>query len=164
MDKGTKVEEIYQATTLLKDKKIRVAFFIQFGYLGETKNDIAKTIKMIKELVPDDLGISVSYPLPGTKFYDKVKDDLQLKANWTDSDDLSMMFKGTFNSKYYKKLHRYVHKEYRKSQGLQFLKKSLKKPTNLSSIAIKRITYLFYYFPSAFIDAQALKRMEHTND
>lgn len=164
MDKGTKVEEIYKATKLLKDKNIRVAFFIQFGYLGETKNDITKTIKMIKELVPDNLGVSVSYPLPGTKFYDKVKDDLRFKANWTDSDDLAMMFRGTYNSKYYKKLHRYVHKEYRKSQGVQFLKKLVKSPGKLSKVAYKRIVYLAYYFPSAFIDAQILKRMEHLNE
>ncbi|WP_299185168.1 radical SAM protein [uncultured Aquimarina sp.] len=164
MDKGTKVEEIYNATILLKEKNIRVAFFIQFGYLGETKNDISKTIKMIKELVPDDLGISVSYPLPGTKFYDKVKDDLRFKANWTDSDDLAMMFKSTYNSKYYKKLHRYVHKEYRKSQGLQFLKTILKSPSKLSTNALKRISYLLYYFPSAYMDAQILKRMEHLNE
>lgn len=164
MDKGTKVEEIYKATQLLKEKNIRVAFFIQFGYLGETKKDISETIKMIKELIPDDLGVSVSYPLPGTKFYEKVKDDLKFKANWTDSDDLAMMFKGTYNSKYYRKLHRYVHKEYRKSQGLQFLKKIIKSPSKVSAIAVKRIAYLLYYFPSAFIDAQVLKRMEHLNE
>lgn len=164
MDKGTKVEEIYKATHLLKEKNIRVAFFIQFGYLGETKKDISETIRMIKELIPDDLGVSVSYPLPGTKFYEKVKDDLKFKANWTDSDDLAMMFKGTYNSKYYRKLHRYVHKEYRKSQGLQFLKKIFKSPSKVSAIALKRIAYLLYYFPSAFIDAQVLKRMEHLNE
>ncbi|WP_280936467.1 B12-binding domain-containing radical SAM protein [Aquimarina sp. 2201CG14-23] len=164
MDKGTKVEEIYTATKLLKAKNIRVAFFIQFGYLGETKSDISKTIKMIKELVPDDLGVSVSYPLPGTKFYEKVKDDLRFKTNWTDSDDLAMMFKSTYNTKYYKKLHRYVHKEYRKSQGLRFLKNVIKSPSKLSAISFKRITYLMYYFPSAFMDAQILKRMEHLNE
>lgn len=163
MDKGTTVEQIYEATRLLKLKNVRIAFFIQFGYLGETKEDIAKTIKMIKELIPDNLGISVAYPLPGTKFYDIVKDDLRLKANWTDSDDLAMMFKGTFNSKYYKKLHRYTHKEYRKSQGVQFLKNIIKSPKRLSIIALKRIAYLIYYFPSAFWDAQLLKKMEHIN-
>jgi hypothetical protein len=36
---------------------------------------------MVKELKPDNIGISISYPLPGTKFYEKVKDDLLLKAN-----------------------------------------------------------------------------------
>ena len=42
MDKGTTVEQIYQATKILKDKKIKVAFFLQFGYLTENQEDIAK--------------------------------------------------------------------------------------------------------------------------
>ncbi len=36
MDKGTKVEQIYEATRLLKKFGIKPAFFLQFGYLGET--------------------------------------------------------------------------------------------------------------------------------
>lgn len=163
MDKETKVEQIYEATRLLKKKNVKVAFFIQFGYLGETKEDIAKTVAMIKELLPDNLGISVSYPLPGTPFYEKVKDDLQLKANWTDSDDLAMMFQGTFNSKYYKKLHRYVHKEYRKSQAISNFKAFFKNPLSLSKNAIRSMALYFYYTPSAFIDKAVLKNMQHTN-
>lgn len=161
MDKETKVEQIYQATRLLKAKNVRVAFFIQFGYLNETKEDINKTIAMIKELLPDNIGISVSYPLPGTKFYDKVKDDLQLKANWTDSDELAMMFKGTFNSKYYKKLHRFVHKEYRKSQGFESLKSifNSQKKSNFRAIGL-----LAYYVPASFIDKIMLNKMQNTND
>lgn len=163
MDKETKVEQIYEATHLLKKKNIKVAFFIQFGYIGETKEDIAKTVAMIKELLPDNLGISVSYPLPGTPFYDKVKDDLQLKANWTDSDDLAMMFQGTFNSKYYKKLHRYVHKEYRKSQGIANFKAFLKNPMSISKTAVRSMILFFYYTPSAIIDKAILKNMQHTS-
>lgn len=163
MDKGTKIEQIYEATRLLKKKDIRVAFFIQFGYLGETKEDIAKTIRMIKELLPDNIGISVSYPLPGTKFYDKVKDDLKLKANWTDSDDLAMMFQGTFNSAYYKKLHRYVHKEYRKSIGVKNIKMLLKNPFKVSYQRVRSAVLYFYYALSASIYLSQLKRMQPTN-
>ncbi len=163
MDKGTQVEEIHRATELLKDKGIRVAFFIQFGYLGETKEDINKTIAMIKELLPDNIGISVSYPLPGTKFYDKVKDDMKLKANWTDSDDLAMMFQGTFNSKYYKKLHRYVHKEFRKSKAIANFKEILKNPLSLSIQKIRSLLSYFYYLPSSLLDRVILNNMEHTN-
>ncbi|MDO6596404.1 radical SAM protein [Oceanihabitans sp. 2_MG-2023] len=152
MDKDTKVEQIYEATRLLKEKNIRVAFFIQFGYLNETREDIAKTISMIKDLIPDNIGVSVSYPLPGTKFYDMVKEDLKLKANWTDSDDLAMLFKGTYSSAFYKKLQRYVHKEYRISQGLHHLKHfHLKK--------YKSIFKLGFYVPSAFIDKLILKKL-----
>jgi anaerobic magnesium-protoporphyrin IX monomethyl ester cyclase len=160
MDKGTTVEQIYQATKILKDKKIKVAFFLQFGYLDENKEDIDKTITMIKELMPDNIGISVSYPLPGTKFYDKVKDDLKLKSNWTDSDDFDMMFNGTYNSNYYRKLQRFVHKEFRKQQGLRNLKQAFSDPSQLSYANLKSIAKLGYYVPSAFLDTLYLKKLE----
>jgi anaerobic magnesium-protoporphyrin IX monomethyl ester cyclase len=107
-------------------------------------------------LKPDNIGISVSYPLPGTKFYDKVKDDLKLKANWTDSDDFDMMFQGTYSSNYYKKLQRFVHKEFRKSQGIQNLKNF-----SFSKNKIKSILKLGYYIPSAFLDKIKLKTLQN---
>ncbi len=163
MDKETTVEQIYKATELLKQKNVRVAFFIQFGYLGETKEDIAKTIAMIKKLVPHNIGVSVSYPLPGTKFYDKVKDDLKLKANWTDSDDLAMMFKGTYSTKFYRKLQRYVHKEYRISQAFDNLKSLFNNPLQLSTQQWRSFALLGYYIPSAFVDKLQLKKMSPRN-
>ena len=163
MDKETKVEQIYEATRLLKEKNVRVAFFIQFGYLEETKEDIEKTINMIKELVPDNIGISVSYPLPGTKFYDKVKDDLRLKANWTDSDDLAMMFNGTYSTEFYRKLQRYVHKEYRKSQAVENFKKFFKSPFSITKNELRSMLLFGYYVPSAFVDKLQLKNMKPTN-
>lgn len=163
MDKGTTIEQIYEATHILKKKGVRVAFFIQFGYLDETKGDIDKTIQMIKELVPDNIGVSVSYPLPGTKFYDKVKNDLKLKANWTDSDDLAMMFKGTFSTAYYRKLQRYVHKEFRKSQAFENFKKMTKNPAGLDLMQWRSILLLGYYLPSAYVDRLQLKNMERSN-
>ena len=163
MDKGTQLSQIYKATRLLKKKNILVAFFIQFGYKGETKEDISKTIEMIKELQPDNIGVSVSYPLPGTKFYDLVKEDFKGKENWTDSDDLAMMFQGTFNSSYYKKLHRYVHKEYRKSQAIANYKSFLKNPFSTSFYKLRSMLLFFYYLPSSMIDRMLLDKMEHTN-
>lgn len=160
MDKGTKVEQIYEATRLLKKKDIRVAFFLQFGYLGENPDDILKTIGMVKELMPDNIGISVSYPLPGTKFYEKVKDDLKQKANWKDSDDLSMLFNGSFKTTYYRKLQRFVHKEYRKSQGVSNFKKIARNPLELSFGKIVSVMKLGYYIPSTFVDTLVLKKLQ----
>ncbi len=161
MDKGTKVEQIYEATRLLKAKKIRVAFFLQFGYLDENQEDISKTIHMVKELMPDNIGISVSYPLPGTLFYEKVKNDLKDKANWKDSDDFEMMFNGTFRSDYYRKLQRFVHKEYRKSQGFLNLKTLAKNPFEISFDRLKSVAKLGYYIPSAFVDSLYFKKANH---
>lgn len=165
MDKQTQVEQIYEATRILKEKNIRVAFFIQYGYLNETKDDISKTIKMITELLPDKIGISVSYPLPGTKFYDIVKEDLKLKTNWEDSDDLAMMFQGTFNSKYYRKLYEYTHKEYKKSLVSNNIKQISKNPLKLFSFSkLKSVLSYFYYAPIALLYNMQLKNMQNTND
>jgi len=161
MDKGTTLAQIYEATQLLKAKKVQVAFFLQFGYLGETQDDIAKTIAMVKELVPDNIGVSVSYPLPGTPFYEKVKTDLQFKANWKDSDDLEMLFQGTFKTNYYRKLQRYVHKEYRKSVGFAHLKSIFSNPLQVTTEKITTILKLGYYIPSAFWDSILLKKLQH---
>jgi anaerobic magnesium-protoporphyrin IX monomethyl ester cyclase len=160
MDKGTNVEQIYEATSLLKKNGIRPAFFLQFGYLGEEKEDIEKTIKMVLDLMPDEIGISVSYPLPGTKFYDSVKEQLKEKTNWTDSDELALMYKGTFSPSYYKKLHRYVHKIYRRKQSFSNLKNLLLNPSNINKTKLRSAAALAYYSPMALLDAFQLKRLE----
>jgi radical SAM superfamily enzyme YgiQ (UPF0313 family) len=90
-----------------------VGFFIQFGYPGETWEDIQQTLRMIRDCRPDDIGISVSYPLPGTPFYQRVKSQLGMKQNWTDSQDLAMLYQGPFSTRFYRQLHRVVHKEFR---------------------------------------------------
>lgn len=113
MDKGTTVGQIYEASQQCRLAGIDVAFFIQFGYPGEAWVDIGRTRRMIRDLQPVDIGVSVSYPLPGTEFYDTVSAQLKSKTNWTDSDDLDLMYVGTFSRDFYKVLHRFVHLEYR---------------------------------------------------
>ena len=162
MDKGTTVEQIYEATNLLKKNGLRTAFFLQFGYLGEKKEDIDKTINMVLDLMPEEIGISVSYPLPGTKFYEKVKEQLSEKANWADSDELALMYKGTFSSSYYKKLHRYVHKVYRRKQSLQNLKSVLGNPFKANRKKIRSALALGYYSPMSLVESFQLKRLEKT--
>jgi hypothetical protein len=76
---------------------------------------------MIRECLPDDIGISVSYPMPGTKFHAAVSDQLGAKQNWSDSSDLAMLYRGTFTTAYYRQLHRVVHKEYRARIALRRL-------------------------------------------
>jgi anaerobic magnesium-protoporphyrin IX monomethyl ester cyclase len=128
MDKGTTIAQIYESTRLLKKHKIKTCFFLQFGYTGETKTDISKTIQLVRELMPDDIGISVSYPLPGTKFYDRVQSQMKSKHNWEVSDDFEMMFDGEYSTDFYRVLHKKVHKEYRTRQ---LLHEPIKRKRNL---------------------------------
>lgn len=121
MDKGISTSQIENCTKLLQEKGVRVAYFLQFGYTSETKEDIAMTLKMLRKNKPDDIGISVSYPLPGTVFYERVKSDMGTKTNWKDSDDLDVMFSSTYPAGFYKKLQRFVHYDFRSQQGFQKL-------------------------------------------
>jgi radical SAM superfamily enzyme YgiQ (UPF0313 family) len=151
MDKGITIEQIYKATRLLKEHHIKPSFFIQFGYLGETREDIRKTIRMINELLPYGIGISVSYPLPGTLFYEKVKADLKEKTNWTDSNEMMMMFRNTYKPAFYKQLYYYVHKSYRKHVALDQLKNMVSHPATISKRTLKRAATAAYLIPAAFI-------------
>lgn len=160
MDKGTRVEQIYAATKMLKKYGIKPSFFIQFGYLGETKDDILKTIRMINELLPHSIGISVSYPLPGTVFYEKVKSELKEKTNWTDSDELKLMFKNTYPPEFYKQLHGYVHKTHRKHLALQHLKGLFTRPASTTVSNLKKAASIAYYLPASILAKRKLDAIE----
>jgi anaerobic magnesium-protoporphyrin IX monomethyl ester cyclase len=151
MDKGITVAQIREATSLLKAHRIKPAFFIQFGYLGETRRDIELTIAMINDLLPAEIGISVSYPLPGTLFYEKVKSEMKEKTNWTDSDELALMFRNTYQPSFYKHLHRYVHYSYRKQLALKTISALLKDPRKITAHGLKKALSSFYYAPAAFL-------------
>ena len=109
MEKGIRVEQVAQARESLREHGIRACYFLQFGYPGETWADIEKTVQLVRETCPDDLGISVSYPLPGTNFHARVREQLGAKTNWVDSEDLAMMFKGAYTSEFYRALHDALH-------------------------------------------------------
>jgi anaerobic magnesium-protoporphyrin IX monomethyl ester cyclase len=111
MDKGIRVEQVAQSRENLRSAGIRACFFIQFGYAGESWEDIQQTIRLIRKTQPDDIGISVSYPLPGTRFYERVSAQLGSKTNWIDSEDISMMFRGVYTTEFYRALHDALHAE-----------------------------------------------------
>jgi anaerobic magnesium-protoporphyrin IX monomethyl ester cyclase len=113
MEKGITVEQIRESARRLRAAGIEVALFLQFGYPGEGWAEIEETLALVRACRPDEIGISVSYPLPGTRFHQRVAAGLGAKRNWVDSDDLDMMFDGAFTSAFYRQLHRVAHKEFR---------------------------------------------------
>ena len=111
MNKGTRVDDLVAARRRLGAQGIRVGFFIQLGYLGEQLPDLLATRELIADAAPDDIGVSVSYPLPGTRFYEQVKAQLGEKTHWRDSDDLAMMFRGAYDSEFYRRFRDLLHEQ-----------------------------------------------------
>lgn len=143
MDKGTTVQQIYDATRLAHRHGIKIAFFLQFGYLGETRDDIEMTLQMVRDLLPDDIGISVSYPLPGTPFHERVQSELS-RTNWYDSDDLAMLYQGPFATAFYRQLHRVVHTDYRSRRTWQRLKQKMRQPHTLRLSNVRDTAAMIY--------------------
>jgi anaerobic magnesium-protoporphyrin IX monomethyl ester cyclase len=113
MEKGIRVEAVREAAARLRKAGIEVGFFLQFGYPGETWDDVQMTRALVQDCAPDDIGISVSYPLPGTRFFERVRGQLGTKQNWEDSSDLAMMYAGPYPTGFYRALHSLVHTELR---------------------------------------------------
>jgi anaerobic magnesium-protoporphyrin IX monomethyl ester cyclase len=111
MTKGTTVGELIAARERLGALGIRVGFFIQLGYLGEQLSDLLATRELVARAAPDDIGVSVSYPLPGTKFYEQVKAQLGKKTHWDESNDLAMMFRGAYDSDFYRRVRDLLHEQ-----------------------------------------------------
>ncbi len=157
MDKGMQVEQIYEATSKLREVGIRSGFFIQYGYPGETHEDISKTLRMITDCKPDQIGISISYPLPGTKFYDSVKDQLKEKTNWEDSQDLAMLYHGTYVPDFYRTLHKVTHSRHRITMGLSDAKSIFAKPMQLSRRKLRSVATIGYHIPRLLLNSASLK-------
>lgn len=111
MDKGLLLSDIYTARQRLQQAKIRACFFLQFGYPGEGWQELSETIRLVRDTRPDDIGISFSYPLPGTVFYERVQTQLGAKRNWSDSDDLCIMFRGAYTTEFYRAVRDALHAE-----------------------------------------------------
>jgi anaerobic magnesium-protoporphyrin IX monomethyl ester cyclase len=111
MDKGTTVDEVLAATRALQSCGIRACWFLQLGYPGEQWDDVIATRDLVRRAWPDDVGVSVAYPLPGTKFHAAVRDQLGARTNWEETGDLAMLFQGTYTSAFYRRLRDALHAE-----------------------------------------------------
>jgi anaerobic magnesium-protoporphyrin IX monomethyl ester cyclase len=159
MDKGTKVEQIYAASERLRKAEIEVGFFLQFGYPGETREDIERTLQMVRDCKPDDIGMSVSYPLPGTKFHEAVKQELGGQQNWVDSNDLAMMYHGPFTTEFYRQLHVVLHKEFRMRRGWQEVRGTIRQPATLRRRHVRRLSASVFHLATLPAARRRLQRL-----
>ena len=111
MDKGASVAAARAATRLLKTHGVRACWFIQLGYPPEGWADILATRDLIREERPDEIGVSVAYPLPGTAFHARVEAQLGRQRNWRDTGELAMLFQGAYSTALYRKVRDLLHAE-----------------------------------------------------
>ena len=100
MDKGSDVGEIERARENLQSAGISAGFFLQLGYPGEGISEVRQTIEMVRRLKPEQIGVSVSYPLPGTVFFEHVGHSMQ-EQHWEEAMDNRPLFQAPFGAEFY---------------------------------------------------------------
>ncbi len=111
MDKGLRVSDVVTARARLADEGIRACYFLQFGYPGETWEDIQQTMPSSATRAPTTSASPSPIPFPGTVFYERVQEQIGAKRNWIDSDDLCVMFRAAYKDEFYIALRNALHAE-----------------------------------------------------
>jgi len=112
MDKDCTVTDIARATQLLHEHQIDVGFFLQLGYPGEGLDEVFETLSMVRTLRPDEIGVSVSYPLPGTIFHERVREQMRQDA-WDASMECDVLFETPFSQRFYNLVKKTLASEHR---------------------------------------------------
>ena len=101
MDRGVKVEQVQQAVALTRERGIESGMFLMWGYEGEELDDIEATIKHVSTSKPDIFFTTVSYPIKGTPYYQRVSDRLVQLKPWGTSSDREIKIKGRHSRTFY---------------------------------------------------------------
>ena len=82
MRKNIRVSAIIQKTDQIRRSGITTVVSVLFGIPGETRDDMEKTLSLMKKLKVDYFDVNSYVPLPGTILYDKVIGEQKKKVDW----------------------------------------------------------------------------------
>jgi anaerobic magnesium-protoporphyrin IX monomethyl ester cyclase len=102
MQRGVTVEQVQRAVRLCRGQGIQTGMFLMWGYDGEDISDIEATVSHVRECKPDIFFTTVSYPIKGTPYFDKVASRLVNLNPWSTSTDRETQIQGRHSRRFYK--------------------------------------------------------------
>jgi anaerobic magnesium-protoporphyrin IX monomethyl ester cyclase len=102
MQRGVKVEQVRKAVALCKSRNIQTGMFLMWGYEGEEIEDIEATVEHVKSCRPDVYFTTISYPIKGTPYYDRVSNRLVRIKDWSQSTDRDFQITGRHSRNFYR--------------------------------------------------------------
>jgi radical SAM superfamily enzyme YgiQ (UPF0313 family) len=102
MQRGVSVEQVRRSCRLAQAHGIQVGMFLMWGYEGEDIEDIAATVEHVKASNPDVFFTTVSYPIKGTGYFEKVRDRVSLPIDWSEGSDRDYVVAGRHGKEYYR--------------------------------------------------------------
>jgi len=89
MGKGVTVEKIKKVFRWGKELGIHMRAFFLLGMPDETESTVEETRQLAREIDPDEFGMTLLAPYPGTYFYDPIK---HKDIDWSEVDEYSNNF------------------------------------------------------------------------
>lgn len=113
MKRGVKAEQVQAMTRLAKRQGIETGMFLMWGFEDENEDDIAATIAHVRKANPDLVLTTVSYPIKGTEYYQRMAERNLIAANgaWQSSNDRDYRIRGRHSRRYYDFVNRRMHAE-----------------------------------------------------
>jgi len=102
MERGVTRDEVIWASRAAKRHGIQVGLFLMWGYEGETVDDIAQTIDLVKRAEPDVFFTTVAYPIRNTGYFAKVADRITRSTPWATGSDRDVVLGGRPDRAYYR--------------------------------------------------------------
>jgi anaerobic magnesium-protoporphyrin IX monomethyl ester cyclase len=102
MERGVTVEQVRNAVALARARGIQTGMFLMWGYDGEEISDIEATVEHVKACRPDIFFTTVSYPIKGTPYFEKVRERLVAIEPWTQSSDRNFAISGRHSRAFYR--------------------------------------------------------------
>ena len=101
MQRGVTVEQVQTAVELCRRNGIQSGMFLMWGYEGEELSDIEATVEHVRTCKPDIFFTTVSYPIRGTPYFQKVADRLVSLKPWAASSDRDYKIRGRHSRRFY---------------------------------------------------------------
>ena len=101
MQRGVTVQQVRSAVRACKSQGIQTGMFLMWGYEGEEIEDIEQTVAHAKECQPDVCFTTISYPIKGTPYYERVSSRLITLGAWNQSTDRDIRIEGRHSRRFY---------------------------------------------------------------
>ncbi len=101
MQRGVTVEQVQDSVRLCKAHGIQTGMFLMWGYDGEEMDDIEQTVAHAKACKPDVCFTTVSYPIKGTPYYERVASRLVRLGAWNETTDRDLRIRGRHSRRFY---------------------------------------------------------------
>jgi radical SAM superfamily enzyme YgiQ (UPF0313 family) len=102
MQRGVTLAQVQQAVSLCKARGIETGMFLMWGYDGEQVEDVEATVGLVKQCRPDVFLTTISYPIKGTPYFEKVGARLVPAGAWGETTDREASIQGRHSKNFYR--------------------------------------------------------------